>query len=156
MNDQKKKQSWVRFLPYLFLTALIANGVLIMMHVAPALSDSNATEANVQEVKVKRSIKIGEREFVNADISNDEYRKLAKQLDQKVLDAYKRRKASKRQTYTDVIDPVGKFEKKIDRLERELQDNFSKEDIAEEGSVAYGLAKDIERMKKDAPDGYIE
>lgn len=149
-KDKKSNRSWYTYLPFVFLIALVGNGLMIFSQVSKTVHE-NAGVVEAEPV----SAMIGGREYNNADLTDDDFRKMARQLDDEVLEAYQnskvaQRKEARRERAVDYnSDPEYFKEERIRSMRDELERNFTEEDQSEKGSVAYELKKTIERMEQN-------
>ena len=147
-KKKKAKRNWYNYLPYIFLIALVANGLLIFIRVSPALNSEKSHEAKVERVAVN----LGGKEYDNLELSDEKYRDLARQMDRELVDRLRSKKAQHRQDQeNEANDPVLYHEERVKELESELEEHFDAKGGATEGTIGYELQQTINRMKSDAP-----
>jgi len=147
-NKKKTKRSWYTYLPLVFLIALVCNGLIIFTQVSKTVHE-NAKVAPPKSVKVS----IGGREYNNLELSDNDYRQMARNLDDEILEAYRysriaQTKESRRARFVDYNeDPEMYNQERIRSMRDELEREFSEREASEEGSIAFELKKTIERME---------
>ena len=147
-KKKKKKRNWYNYLPYIFLVALVANGVLIFMRVSPALNSEKSHQASAKRV----SVTLGGKEYDNAELSDEKYRELALEMDRQLVEDLRNKKSWRRRDIAnEANDPNLFHDSRIKDLEFELEEHFDAKSISVEGSIGYELQQTIERMKDDSP-----
>lgn len=140
-------RSWVNYLPIVFLITLMGNGLIIFCQVSKTVHDNAKVDPQVVPTL------IGGREYDNKELSDDDFRSMARQLDQDVLDAYRnsrlaQQKQARRERFVDYgQDPEIYIEDRIQGMKDELERNFSGNAIAEQGTIAFELQKSINELE---------
>ncbi len=145
-NKKSKKSSrkWQRYLPLAFLIVLGSNAALIFTQVRPVFKDPVAMP------KKSTPLRLGDRELTNEKITDEEFRRFARDTDRQQLDRLKAKKLA-RKTFQQSDQPSRYLRDRIGEMEHQLRTSFSESDVKSKGSVAHTLQKEIERISQDMP-----
>ncbi len=146
-KHKKTRRKWQRYLPLAFLIVLGSNAALIFTQVRPVFRDPVAMP------KKSTPLKLGGRELTNEKVTDEEFRRLARDTDRQQLDRLKAKKLS-RKTFQPSDQSSRYLRDRIDEMEHQLRTSFSESDVKSKGSVAYALQKEIEtNASRHAPVG---
>ena len=100
-------------------------------------------------------MQIGGREYNNLELTDNDYRHMARDLDEEILKAYSnskiaQNKQARRERFVDYDeDPEMYMEERIRSMKDELARSFNDNETREKGTVGYELKKAIERMENE-------
>lgn len=149
-KTKKNKRPWSSYLPLVFLIVLVCNGLIIFSQVSKTIHE-NAKVMPPERVPVQ----IGGREYNNLELTDNDYRHMARDLDEEILKAYSnskiaQNKQARRERFVDYDeDPEMYMEERIRSMKDELARSFNDNETREKGTVGYELKKAIERMENE-------